>query len=194
MALSAKTVHARLSLLQPLMKSCSLETIRRAQNRVGELIENKYRRRILAKEHPFKHFSAAWLLPKDERREGVVLYLHGGGFACGQLEYAKAFGAVLAVRCGVRVFAPAYRLAPEHPFPAALEDALESYRYLLSKGYDPKHIALCGESAGGGLCYSLCLKLKEENLPSPAASSPSPPGRTWDSVANPMRKTPATPP
>ena len=169
MPLSAKTVRARIHLLQPLMKSQSLDTIRRAQDRVGELIESKYRRQILAKEHPFENFTAAWLLPRDQRREGVILYLHGGGFVCGQLEYAKAFGSVLAVRCGVRVFSPAYRLAPEHPFPAALEDALESYRYLLSKGYDPKHIALCGESAGGGLCFSLCLKLKEENLPQPGS-------------------------
>ena len=167
MALTAKTVRARIQLLQPLMKNTSLETIRRGQNRLGELIENKYRRQVLSKEHPFPRFNAAWLLPKDQRREGVVLYLHGGGFVGGELEYAKAFGSVLAVRCGVRVFCPAYRLAPEHPYPAALEDALESYRYLLGKGYAPGHIALCGESAGGGLCYSLCLKLKQEGLPQP---------------------------
>ena len=169
MALSARTVRSRIQLLQPLMKSASLETIRRGQNRLGELIENKYRRQILTREHPFDHFSSAWLLPRDQRREGVVLYLHGGGYACGDLEYAKAFGAVLAVRFGVRVFCPAYRLAPEHPFPAALEDAVESYRYLLRKGYGPEHIALCGESAGGGLCYSLCLKLKELGLPQPGS-------------------------
>jgi len=74
---------------------------------------------------------------------------------------------VLAAKCGIRVLSPAYRLAPEHPFPAAVEDALECYRYLLSKGYAPGHIALCGESAGGGLCYSLCLKLKQLDLPQP---------------------------
>ena len=169
MALSAKTVRSRLHLLQPLMKSCSLETIRRAQNRLGELIESKYRSQILVKEHPFGQFHAAWLLPRDQRREGVILYLHGGGYVSGELEYAKAFGSLLAVRCGVRIFCPAYRLAPEHPFPAALEDTLESYRYLLSKGYDPRHISLCGESAGGGLCYSLCLRLKEEGLPLPGS-------------------------
>ena len=175
MSLSAKTVRARIQLLQPLMKSASLETIRRGQNRLGEMIENKYRRRILTKVHPFDRFTGAWLLPKDPRREGVILYLHGGGYTCGDLEYAKAFGAVLAVRFGVRVFCPAYRLAPAHPWPAALEDAVESYQYLLSKGYDPSHISLCGESAGGGLCYSLCLKLKALGLPQPgsiAAISP----------------------
>ena len=163
MALSAKTVRARISLLQPLMKNLSLETIRKGQNRLGEMLESKYRKQVLMKEHPFSRFPAAWILPRDERREGVILYLHGGGYVAGDLEYANSIGAFLAVRTGTRVLAPAYRLAPEHPYPAALEDALESYRYLLQKGYAPEHIALCGESAGGGLCYSLCLKLKQEN-------------------------------
>ncbi len=175
MAISAKTVRAQIHLLQPLLKSCSLDTIRRVQNRMGELVEVRLRKQVILKKHKFDRFDAAWILPKDQRREGVVLYLHGGGYACGDLEYAQAFGSMLAVRCGVKIFSPAYRLAPEHPFPAALEDTLESYRYLLNKGYAPEHIALFGESAGGGLCYSLCLKLKEEGLPLPgcvAAVSP----------------------
>ena len=74
-------------------------------------------------------------MPKDQRRTGVILYLHGGGYTCGSLEYAKGFASTLATECGVRVFCAAYRLAPEHPYPAALEDALESYEYLLKKGY-----------------------------------------------------------
>ena len=77
------------------------------------------------------------------------------------------FGAMLAVQTGVRVFCAAYRLAPEHPFPAAVEDAVEAYRYLMDKGYTPDRIALCGESAGGGLCFSLCLRLQELGLPLP---------------------------
>ena len=63
-------------------------------------------------------------MPKDERRQGVILYLHGGGYTCGSLEYAKGFAATLADECGVRVFCAAYRLAPEHRYPAALDDAL----------------------------------------------------------------------
>ena len=109
------------------------------------------------------------MLPKDERRQGVILYLHGGGYTFGDLDYARGFGSTLAVGCGVRVFCPAYRLAPENPYPAALEDALTAYEYLLSKGYAPEHITLCGESAGGGLCYALCLKLKEQNMAQPAS-------------------------
>ena len=93
------------------------------------------------------------------------MYLHGGGYTCGSLEYAKGFASTLATECGVRVFCAAYRLAPEHPYPAALEDAMESYEYLLKKGYPARQILLCGESAGGGLIYALCLKLKELGRP-----------------------------
>ena len=98
---------------------------------------------------------------------GVILYLHGGGYTCGSLEYAKGFAATLADECGVRVFCAAYRLAPEHRYPAALDDALEAYRYLLKKGYPARQILLCGESAGGGLIYALCLRLRAEKLPLP---------------------------
>ncbi len=95
------------------------------------------------------------------------MYLHGGGYTCGNLDYAKGFAATLADECGVRVFCAAYRLAPEDRFPAALDDAVVSYQYLLSKGYPASQILLCGESAGGGLIYCLCLRLKQRKLPLP---------------------------
>jgi len=175
MPLSAKAIRKQLNRLTPLLQSRSLSTIRKGQNKLGELMEAAHRRQVMVKRHDFSRFSGAWVLPRDERRQGVILYLHGGGYCCGDLEYAKGFASMLAVRCGVRVFCAAYRLAPEHRFPAAVEDALEAYRYLLQKGYLPEHIALCGESAGGGLCYALCLRLKELDLPLPcsiAAISP----------------------
>lgn len=167
MSLSPKVIRSQLYMLMPLMRSCSLDTIRKAQNRVGELMEAKYRTQIIEKVHHFRLFDGAWLIPRDERRQGVILYLHGGGYTCGDLEYAKGFGSMLAAQSGTRVFCAGYRLAPEYPFPAALEDALESYRYLLDKGYRPEHICLCGESAGGGLCYALSLKLEQLSLPRP---------------------------
>lgn len=168
MALSAKTVRSQIAILKPLLKSCSLETMRKGQNLVGELMGIGKSDRFLIKDHKFSEFIGSWVIPKDERRQGVILYLHGGGFTCGGVEYARGFGITLAERFGVKVFCPGYRLAPEHPFPAALEDSLTAYRYLLSKGYQPSNIMLCGESAGGGLCYSLCLKIAEENLPMPS--------------------------
>ena len=168
MSISARTIRSQLNMLKPLLQSCSLDTMRKGQNKLGELMEFRCRTQVLEKEHKFQNFTGEWIIPKDERRAGVILYLHGGGYTCGNLEYAKGFGSTLAVQSGTRVFCTAYRLAPEHRYPAALEDALESYRYLLSKGYSADHIALCGESAGGGLCYALCLMLKAKALPLPA--------------------------
>lgn len=165
---SLKGMRTHLNLLRPLLTNASLDAARKGQNRIGELIEAAWRREVVVKEHAFADFESAWLIPKDERRQGVVLYLHGGGFTCGDLEYAKGVGAAFAARYGTRVFAPAYRLAPEHPYPAALEDCFLAYTYLLQKGYGPEHITLCGESAGGGLCYSLCLKLRQQGLAMPA--------------------------
>lgn len=167
MPLSAKTIRSQLSFFKPLLEGCSLETIRKVQNKLGELMEAKYRKQVIVKEHSFDGFDGAWMIPKDERRKGVILYLHGGGYTCGNLDYAKGFGASLAVQCGVRVFCAAYRLAPEHPYPAALDDALCAYEYLLGKGFSAREITLCGESAGGGLCYALCLKLREKGAELP---------------------------
>lgn len=167
MSLSPKMLRSRLALLKPLLESCSLETTRKGQNKIGELMEARFHRQTMTKIHHFPHFSGAWILPRDERRQGIILYLHGGGYTCGGMEYARGFGSTLAVQCGIRVFCAAYRLAPENSYPAPLEDAVEAYRYLLEKGYGAQSILLCGESAGGGLCYSLCLKLKELGLPQP---------------------------
>lgn len=167
MALSPKTVRNQLALLRPLMESCSLDTLRKGQNMVGDLMGLKERRQVMIKRHAFAGFQAAWVLPNDETRQGVILYLHGGGYVCGDLEYAQGVGSLLCASTGAKVFCPAYRLAPEHPFPAALDDALESYRYLLSKGYGGRQITLCGESAGGGLCYSLCQRIGQEGLEMP---------------------------
>ena len=169
MQLSAKLVHGQLAHMKPLLTNCSLEALRKGQNALGELMRAAEHARVLVKRHDFPTFSAAWVLPEDLRREGVVLYLHGGGYTCGGLEYALGFGSVLADKCGVRVFCAAYRLAPENRFPAAVEDAAAAYRCLLESGYPPEQISLCGESAGGGLCFSLCLYLRQQGLPLPGS-------------------------
>ena len=161
MSITAKTVRSQMTFLSPIINSCSLDTLRKGQDKIGELMEAKYRKSVIVKEHSFDNFKGAWVMPKDERRQGVILYLHGGGYTCGGLDYALGFGSMLAERTGTRVFCCAYRLAPEYPFPAALDDAMTAYEYLLQKGYAPERISLCGESAGGGLCYSLCLRLRE---------------------------------
>ena len=167
MELHARLVRSQLNFFKPFVANCSLEVTRKGQDKLGELMTALHKREVLVKGHDFGRFQGAWIMPRDERRGGVVLYLHGGGYTCGSLEYAKGFAATLASECGVRAFCAAYRLAPENRYPAALDDALEAYQYLLSKGYAAHQILLCGESAGGGLIYALCLKLKELGLPLP---------------------------
>ena len=167
MGLPAKLVRAQLNFFKPFVANCSLEVTRKGQDKLGELMEAIHRRDVIVRDHDFGPFRGAWIIPKDERRQGVILYLHGGGYTCGNLDYAKGFAATLSDECGVRVFCAAYRLAPEERFPAALDDAVVAYQYLLSKGYPARQILLCGESAGGGLIYALCLKLKSLRLPLP---------------------------
>lgn len=167
MSLPARLMRAQLNILKPIAANLSLEATRKGQDKLGELMEAIHRRDVFVRDHAFANFSGAWVMPKDERRQGVVLYLHGGGYTCGSLDYAKGFAATLADACGVRVFCAAYRLAPEHRYPAAIEDAEEAYEYLLKKGYPAKQILLCGESAGGGLIYALCLRLRARKRPLP---------------------------
>ena len=169
MGLSEKFVRSQLNYWKPLLENLSLDATRKGQDRVGKLMYSLHRKEVATRRHDFPDFPAAWVLTRDKRRQGVILYLHGGGYTCGSLDYALGFASTLAVECGSRVFCIGYRLAPEHPFPAALEDATTAYRYLLKKGYAPHQITLCGESAGGGLCYALCQRLQQLELPLPGA-------------------------
>lgn len=98
----------------------------------------------------------------------VVLYLHGGAYCLGSPRTHRSLTSRLARLSGADVVVPDYRLAPEHPYPAALDDALSTYRWLLSRGYDPGRISLAGDSAGGGLALALALRLRELGLPQPA--------------------------
>ena len=100
--------------------------------------------------------------------KSAVLFLHGGAFMiCSPASHRSITGR-LAKAVGATVFVPDYRLAPEHPYPAALDDAVASYRALLEQGYAPEQIAVAGDSAGGGLALSLCLRLRGEGSPLPA--------------------------
>ena len=106
--------------------------------------------------------------PRQAPGQGpVVLYLHGGGFCVGSARTHRSVTTRLAA-AGMTLWVPEYRLAPEHPQPAALEDALTSYRHLLSSGVPHHQIVVCGDSAGGGLALSLALKLRDAGEPLPA--------------------------
>jgi epsilon-lactone hydrolase len=99
-----------------------------------------------------------------------VLFLHGGGFIIGSPSLYRHVTWRIAETTGARVLAVDYRLAPEHPFPAALEDAVTAYRWLLANGADPRRIAVMGDSAGGGLVFSLMLRLRDEGARLPGAA------------------------
>jgi len=167
MPLSSKLLKTQLNLLKPIVSTCSIELARAGQDKIGELMAHGSRKDVEIETRSFDNFEAAWITPYGEPREGVILYLHGGGYICGGIDYATGFGSVLAKKLSIPVFCPAYRLAPENKYPAALEDAIEAYTYLTDSGYGADKIVLCGESAGGGLIYSLCLRLKEMNIPLP---------------------------
>lgn len=104
---------------------------------------------------------------RPDRRK-VILYLHGGAYVAGSSRTHRHLGAGLAGAAGVRAVLPDYRLAPEHRFPAALDDALSVYVHLLANGYLPGEVALAGDSAGGGLAFALLLRATREGLPTPA--------------------------
>ena len=100
------------------------------------------------------------------RDTGILLYFHGGGYLMGSPRTHAALAAALARRTGARVFLPDYRLAPEHPFPAAFEDALAVYDGLLRIGHAPESIVIGGDSAGGGLALALLAHLcRQERAP-----------------------------
>ena len=100
---------------------------------------------------------------------GTVLYLHGGAYCVGSPATHRALTSHLARHTSTRVFVADYRLAPEHPFPAALEDAVAAYRALLSEGISSRPIAIVGDSAGGGLALATALRLRELGEPLPVA-------------------------
>jgi monoterpene epsilon-lactone hydrolase len=113
-----------------------------------------------------------WAHPKGGATDRVVLFLHGGAYVHGSaLEY-KWFCGHIAKAANCRVLIVDYRLAPENPFPAQLEDSLVAYSWLLTQGIPGKHIALCGDSAGGGLALSLLLASKQKGIELPIASVP----------------------
>ncbi|WP_338831129.1 alpha/beta hydrolase [Bradyrhizobium sp. 27S5] len=112
-----------------------------------------------------------WIVPADAPRDKAMLYFHGGGFRIGSVASHRDLAALIADASGCRVLTINYRLAPEHRFPAALDDALIAYRYLRDQGLRPADIAFAGDSAGGNLVLSAMLAARDRGLPLPAAGA-----------------------
>ena len=102
-----------MELLKPFVNDASIETARKWHERIGKLKEVMHKSEIDSKEHKFPEFEGVWITPKIIEKKGVILYLHGGGYIGGDLNYAKGIGSSLAVNARMKVFCVAYRLAPE---------------------------------------------------------------------------------
>lgn len=112
---------------------------------------------------------AEWLRPAGARADATVLYLHGGGYAIGSAKSHRHVAAAIAKAAGTPAFLVDYRRAPEHPFPAAVEDAVASYRWLLGTGHPSRRIVVAGDSAGGGLTVATLVALRDAGTALPAA-------------------------
>jgi len=113
---------------------------------------------------------AEWILPSQAKKDKVILYFHGGGYVMGSIQAHRSIVSKFVKGSEVGALLFDYRLAPEHPFPAAIEDSVAAYRWLLAKGVLPSNIVFAGDSAGGGLCLATLIALRDQGIPLPAAA------------------------
>lgn len=138
-----------------------IEKHRHSQDQVGALFGNA--KDIQIREFQIKDREAEWVsVTRAHMKKHVILYCHGGGYSTGSRLYARTLTTKLAETTSMDVLAFDYRLAPEHPYPAACEDAMKAWDYLMLLGYGARDVIVAGDSAGGNLALSLVLKLKEE--------------------------------
>ena len=137
---------------------------------------------------------AEWISTPDADAGKVVLYLHGGGYVIGSLDSHRHLVAEISRAARVRALAVDYRLAPEHPFPAAVDDALAVYRFLLSSGAPLGGITIAGDSAGGGLVVAAMVAIRDAGLAQPACGWPISPWVDMEAIGDSMAGKAATDP
>ena len=115
---------------------------------------------------------AEWIADEGAVGDRVVLYLHGGGYVAGSIDSHRNLTGHLAQAMGCKILALHYRLAPEHPHPAPVQDAVAAYRWLLEQGYKAEHLMIAGDSAGGGLTLATLIALRDGGHPLPATATP----------------------
>ncbi len=145
----------------------SIEETRRGMERLSKFTSLPSKTRVTKIQ--LNGISAEWIYGEAARKDSVILYLHGGAYNICSPNTHRETAAHIAHASGAQVLLPDYRLAPEHPFPSALQDATEAYRWLLDSGFKSGHIALAGDSAGGGLAIATALALREAGVSPPAA-------------------------
>lgn len=127
-------------------------------------------------------FRGTWFEPRVGFGDGRLLYLHGGGYAFYPKAAYSNFIAQIALAAKLRTFALDYRLAPEHKFPAQLEDAFRAYRWLLDNANDPQKLVVAGDSAGGNLAIALLLRVRDSGLPLPSLAVAMSPATEFDRI------------
>ena len=149
------------------LRDADVNLVRRRMDRIGRLARPA--RRVRIEETRVCDLRAEWLRPEGARDDRVLLYLHGGAYVLGSCQSHRHLVSHIARAAGIEALLPEYRLAPEHPFPAGLDDCVAVYRWLLEKGYDPANVVVAGDSAGGGLTVAMMLELRHAGVPLPGA-------------------------
>lgn len=138
-----------------------IEKHRQSQDHVGALLGNS--RDILIRNVEIQDMAGEWVaVNRAHMKKYVILYCHGGGYSTGSRVYARTLTTKLAVSTSMDVLCFDYRLAPENPYPAAVEDAMRAWDYLMLLGYGARDVVIAGDSAGGNMALSLVLRLKEQ--------------------------------
>ena len=130
---------------------------------------------------------AEWISAPGVLEERVIYYLHGGGYVNGSINTHREMASRLSRSAAARVLLIDYRLAPENPFPAAVEDSVKGYRWLLSKSVHPSKVVIAGESAGGGLTVATLVALRDQGEPLPSAAIPVSPWADMEATGESMK-------
>jgi acetyl esterase/lipase len=150
---------------QPRNPDATVERMRAGMERTSEHVA----RDVKCEPIRIGALGAEWIDPPGVASDRVILYLHGGGYVMGSINTHRATVARIARASKARGLALEYRLGPEHKFPAAVEDAVAAYQWLLAQGYQPNKIVIAGDSAGGGLTLAALLSIRDQKLPMAAA-------------------------
>ena len=147
-------------------KPLSIEELRQSQQASLKMLP-KLPKSLSLEKARISEIDVEWLAHENADPAKVILYLHGGGYVSGTLGMYHQLCGTLSEVSGMRVLLPDYRLAPDYPFPAALEDALSAYTWLLANGFSAENILIAGDSAGGGLTLATTLAIRDEGRPLP---------------------------
>lgn len=156
-----QTLMSLIKRVHGLLENNDIEKYRQSQDQIGEFLGRS--REISYREFDLEGIHCEWVsINRAHIHKHVILHCHGGGYSTGSSLYARTLTTKLAMATGMEVLSFDYRLAPEHPAPAALEDALKVWDYLMLLGYAARDVILTGDSAGGNLALTLVMKLKEK--------------------------------